>query len=134
MKMKEKKTEEVTENVIEVEDKILDSLELFRRFEHQYEVFKRLTCPFGENRIDAIYESLGIDVSEPVEVLDGFNHKNVVEEFDKLIKAWIDEYNKLDLNDLDNYTQQILSERIPNICQIRSLRSDLERNENNNTW
>ena len=75
MKMKEKKTEEVTEEVIEtpkISNELKEYLEFVRFCIHQVGEFDEFhkSCTKGQ---DMILEYLGLDISKPVSIVTGFS-------------------------------------------------------------
>lgn len=131
MKMKEKKTEEVTEEVVE-NSKISDELKEYLGFARQC---KSQMCQFFneiENRgaIQSVsyseLERFGIDTSLPIGINVGFSKKNMLERFEEFVEEWIKAYNKLDLLKYDNYTNVVLKEFAPDPSTISCVRSRIK--------
>ena len=119
MKMKEKKTEEVVEEVVEapkISDELKEYLEFARFCVHQEKVFDK--CKTWETEKDLMLEQLGLDVSKPVSIVTGFSKETIAKEYDEFIQSWIDRYNELDLTKIDNYTKLVLRQFCPNPWDI----------------
>lgn len=113
--MKEKKTEEVTEEVVEapkISNELKEYLEFARYCVYQEKAFDSVYN--WQKEKDVILEWLGLDVSKPVSVVTGFSKETISKEYDEFIQSWIDRYNELDLTKFDNYTKSILDRFIPN--------------------
>lgn len=121
MKMKEKRTEEVVEEVVETNNVLDNYLDFHRYCVHQYEHFLILakviyrpdTCKFDE-----CMKLLGLDISKTVTIETGFSKESLFDEFCKFIKNWIDEYNNINLSKIDNYTRYIIEMDLPNPVDI----------------
>ena len=127
MKMKEKKNEEIVEEVVntsKISDELKEYLEFARYCVHQHSAFARED---SINDKDWIFEQLGIDTSKPVSVLKGFSKETVLKEYDEFIQSWIDRYNELDLNKIDNYTNSILHVLVPIPWDIMLTRKQLKK-------
>lgn len=119
MKMKEKKTEEVVEEVVEtpkISDELKEYLEFARYCVYQERIFDK--CKTWEAEKDLMLEQLGFDVSKPVSIVTGFSKKTIAKEYDEFIQNWIDRYNELDLTKIDNYTKSVLCRFCPNPWDI----------------
>lgn len=128
MKMKEKKTEEVTEEVVEmpkISDELKDYLEFARFCVYQERVFDK--CKNWETEKDLMLKQLGLDVSKPVSIVTGFSKDSIAREYDEFIQNWIDRYNELDLTKIDNYTKSVLSRFCPNPWDILFTKERLKR-------
>jgi hypothetical protein len=116
MKMKEKKTEEVVEKVVEtpkISDEVREFLETHRQFMHQYFAFKHMVGLTAEKLNDKMYEEFGLDISKPVSVLTGFSKETRLEQFEKFMKSMINLYNEFDFNKLENYTRIRIERAFP---------------------
>ena len=114
--MKEKKIEEVVEEVVEapkISDEVKNFLETHRQFMHQYFTFKHMAGLTAEKLNDKMYEEFGLDISKPVSILSGFPIETRLEHFEKFMKSMIDLYNKFDFNKLDNYTRICIERSFP---------------------
>lgn len=125
--MKEKKTEEVVEEVVEtpkVSDELREYLEFARQCRHQLCRYDDETCKskmiFSTN--DSILEEFGVNVSLPVNIYIEFSNSNISEMFEEFITDWIDRYNKLDLTKFDNYTRLVIAQYSPCITAIYKIR------------
>lgn len=119
MKMKEKKTEEVVEEVVnstKISDELKEYLEFARFCIYQERVFDK--CKNWTIEKDLMLEQLGLDVSKPVSVVTGFSKETIAKEYDEFIQSWIDRYNELDLTKIDNYTKSVLRHFSPNPWDI----------------
>ena len=126
--MKEKKTEEVTEEVIEtpkISNELKEYLEFVRFCIHQVGEFDEFhkSCTKGQ---DMILEYLGLDISKPVSIVTGFSKESILEEYEKFLQNWIDRFNELDLTKIDNYTVARLQMLTPNIPEF-FLRNKLKK-------
>ncbi len=129
--MKEKKTEEVVEEVIEtpkISNELKEYLEFARFCIHQERVFDK-TKHWGETEKDLMLEQLGLDVSKPVSVVTGFSKETISKEYDEFIQSWIDRYNELDLTKIDNYTKSTLCHFIPNPWDILFVKAGFKKCE-----
>lgn len=129
--MKEKKTEEVVEEVVET-PKTSNELKEYLEFARQC---KLQMCQFFneiENRgaIQSIsnseLERFGVDTSLPIGINVGFSKKNMLERFEEFVEEWIKAYNKLDLLKYDNYTNIVLKEFAPDSSTISCVRSKIK--------
>lgn len=118
MKLKEKKIENPIEETIEVDDKLLEYLKFSRECEYQFSIFAKIAgITVDTKEIDDLYKELGIDTCKPVQIVDGFCEENLADDFKEFIQEWIDAFNDLDLNSIDNYTRFALFDRIPSYHQ-----------------
>lgn len=120
MKMKEKKTEEVVEEVVEtpkISNELREYLEFVRFCVHQVGEFDEFhkSCTKGQ---DMVLEHLGLDISKPVSIVTGFSKESILEEYEKFLQNWIDRFNELDLTKIDNYTVARLQMLTPNIPEL----------------
>lgn len=131
MKMKEKKTEEVVEEVVET-PKISNELVEYLAFAR---CCKSQMCQFfneieDRNVIQTVKDSelerFGIDTSLPIGINVGFSKENMLERFEEFVEEWIKAYNKLDLLKYDNYTNVILKEFAPDPSTISCVRSRIK--------
>lgn len=129
--MKEKKIEEVVEEVVET-PKISNELKEYLSFARYC---KSQMCQFFneiENRNaiqtvkDSELERFGIDTSLPIGINVGFSKENMLERFEEFIEEWIKAYNKLDLLKYDNYTNIVLKEFAPDPSTISCVRSRIK--------
>ena len=128
MKMKEKKTEEVVEEVVEtpkISDELKDYLEFARFCVYQESVFDK--CKNWETEKDLMLEQLGFDVSKPVSIVTGFSKDSIAKEYDEFIQSWIDRYNELDLTKIDNYTKSVLDHFRPNPWDVLFTKERLKK-------
>lgn len=128
MRMKEKKTEEVTEEVVEapkISDELKEYLEFARFCIHQEKVFDKHKV--GEIEKDLMLEQLGLDISKPVSIVTGFSKETIAKEYDEFIQSWIDRYNELDLAKIDNYTKSVLYHFCPNPWDILFTKETLKK-------
>ena len=128
MKMKEKKTEEVTEEVVEmpkISDELKDYLEFARFCVYQERVFDK--CKNWETSKDLMLEQLGLDISKPVSIVTGFFKDSIAKEYDEFIQSWIDRYNELDLTKIDNYTKSVLDHFCPNPWDVLFTKEKLKK-------
>ena len=117
--MKEKKIEEVVEEVVEapkISDELKEYLEFARFCVYQERIFDK--CKTWEAEKDLMLEQLGFDVSKPVSIVTGFSKETIAKEYDEFIQNWINRYNELDLTKIDNYTKSVLSHFCPNPWDI----------------
>ena len=131
MKMKEKKTEEVIEEVIET-PKISDELKEYLEFVRQCEYQRSIFCEdiYGSSwlkDVDTTLESLGIDITKPLTLKTNFPKDKKVEIFDEFIENWINAYNTLDFTKLDNYTKRIVSDFAPSPITTLKIRKQLKK-------
>ena len=131
MKMKEKKTEEVVEEVVET-TKISDELVEYLAFAR---CCKSQMCQFfneidNRNVIQTVnyseLERFGVDTSLPIGINVGFSKENMLERFEEFVEEWIKAYNKLDLLKYDNYTNIVLKEFAPDPSTISCIRSRIK--------
>lgn len=123
--MKEKKTEEVIEEVVEmpkISDEVKEFLETHRQFTHQYFAFKHMVGLTAEKLNDKMYEEFGLDISKPVSVLTGFSKETCLEQFEKFMKSMIDLYNEFDFNKLDNYTRIRIERAFPDGFKVEYIK------------
>ena len=129
--MKEKKTEEVVEEVVET-PKISNELVEYLAFAR---CCKSQMCQFfneieDRNVIQTVKDSelerFGIDTSLPIGINVGFSKENMLERFEEFVEEWIKAYNKLDLLKYDNYTNVILKEFAPDPSTISCVRSRIK--------
>lgn len=128
MKMKEKKTEEVVEEVVEtpkISDELREYLEFARFCIHQEKVFDKHKV--GEIEKDLMLEQLGLDISKPVSIVTGFSKETIAKEYDEFIQNWIDRYNELDLTKIDNYIKSVLCHFCPNPWDILFTKERLKK-------
>lgn len=127
MKMKEKKTEEVVEEVEtpKISNELKEYLEFARFCVHQERVFDK--CKNWETEKDLMLEQLGLDVSKPVSIVTGFSKETIAKEYDEFIQSWIDRYNELDLTKIDNYTKSVLHHFCPNPWDILFTKETLKK-------
>lgn len=130
MKMKEKKTEEVVEEVVEtpkISDELREYLEFARFCVYQERVFNKFK-DWAEEK-DLMLKQLGLDISKPVSIVTGFSKETIAKEYDEFIQNWIDRYNELDLTKIDNYTKLVLDQFSPNPWDILFTKERLEKCE-----
>lgn len=130
MKMKEKKIEEIVEEVVEapkISDELREYLEFARFCVHQEKVFDKYKTL--ETEKDLMLKQLGFDVSKPVSIVTGFSKETIAKEYDEFIQNWIDRYNELDLTKIDNYTKSVLYHFCPNPWDIMFTKERLEKCE-----
>lgn len=129
--MKEKKTEEVIEEVVET-PKISDGLKEYLAFARYC---KSQLCQFfseieDRNVIQTVKDSelerFGIDTSLPIGINVGFSKENMLDRFEEFVEEWIKAYNKLDLLKYDNYTNVVLREFAPDPSTISCVRSRIK--------
>lgn len=128
MKMKEKKTEEVVEEVVEtpkISNELREYLEFARFCVHQNVIFTG--CCYEIEQKDDILKRLGLDVSEPVSIITGFTKETIGKEYDEFVQNWIDRYNELDLSKIDNYTKAALLYFIPNVYEVTTLKEKFKK-------
>lgn len=129
--MKERKTEEVAEEVVEaskVSDELREFLEFVRQCEYQRSIFcGDIYGPDWLKDIDTILESLGIDITKPLTLMTNFPKDKKVEIFDEFIENWINAYNTLDFTKLDNYTKRIISDFAPSPITTLRIREQLKK-------
>lgn len=131
MKMKEKKTEEVAEEVVET-PKISNELVEYLAFARYC---KSQMCQFfneieDRNVIQTVKDSelerFGIDTSLPIGINVGFSKENMLKLFEEFVEEWVKAYNKLDLLKYDNYTNVVLKEFAPDPSTISCVRSRIK--------
>lgn len=130
MKMKEKKTEEVVEEVMETDTAILDYLKNERERIHQYAFFikaSKVCCGYCTKSCDDVLALMGINVSVPVTIKTGYSKETIGDAFSEFIQNWIDEYNKLNLSKVDNYTKVILDSFIPLPSEIINIKKAFKK-------
>ena len=129
--MKEKKTEEVVEEAVEI-PKISDELIKYLAFARYC---KSQMCQFfneidNRNVIQTVnyseLERFGVDTSLPIGINVGFSKENMLERFEEFVEEWIKAYNKLDLLKYDNYTNVVLREFAPDPSTISCVRSRIK--------
>ena len=128
--MKEKKIEEIVEEVVEapkISDELREYLEFARFCVHQEKVFDKYKTL--ETEKDLMLKQLGFDVSKPVSIVTGFSKETIAKEYDEFIQNWIDRYNELDLTKIDNYTKSVLYHFCPNPWDIMFTKERLEKCE-----
>lgn len=128
MKMKEKKTEEVTEEVVEtpkISNELKEYLEFARYCVYQERIFDK--CKNWEAGYDSMLEQLGLDISKPVSIITGFSKETIAKEYDEFIQSWIDRYNELDLTKIDNYTKSVLYHFCPNPWNVLFTKEKLNK-------
>ena len=126
--MKEKKTEEVVEEVIEmpkISNELKEYLEFARFCVHQERVFDKHKS--WETVKDLMLEQVGLNVSKPVSIVTGFSKETIAKEYDEFIKNWIDRYNELDLTKIDNYTKSVLEHFRPNPWDVLFTKERLKK-------
>jgi hypothetical protein len=108
MKMKEKKTEEVVEEVVDtpkISDELKEYLEFARFCVYQQSQFSYR--PHQDKRLlenlDELLEMFGIEITKPISIITGFTNDNIEDYFNDFYQNWIDKYNALDLSKLSNY-------------------------------
>lgn len=127
--MKEKKTEEVVEEVVDtpkISDELKEYLELARFCEYQKQVFYESGMSWL-NEMDNFLNDFGIDVSKPVSIVTYIPENEKLEKFDQFIQSWIDAYNALDLTKIDNYTKSVLCHFCPNPWDILFTKERLKK-------
>lgn len=132
MKMKEKKTEEVVEEVVEppkISDELREYLEFARYALHQIAHFKDIInkCGYYPKAWNLIFESYGIDITKPVNIKSGFGINNAISIINSFVEEWIDRYNSLDLSKYDNYTNRLLSKLTPDPIEIEYLKIEFKK-------
>ena len=128
MKMKEKKTEEVVEEVVEIpkiSNELKEYLEFARQCEYQHAVFEGSSEEYLKE-VDRVLGTM-IDVSKPVSVLNGFAKENILREYEDFVQIWIDRFNELDLEKFDNFTVLILRRFTPNIFTTYRLKEKFKK-------
>lgn len=128
MKMKEKKTEEVVEEVVEtpkISDELREYLEFVRQCEYQHAIFEGSSEEYLKE-VDRVLGTM-IDISKPVSVLNGFAKENIFREYEDFIQLWIDRFNELDLEKFDNFTVLILRRFTPNIFTTYRLKEKFKK-------
>ena len=128
--MKEKKTEEVVEEIRapKISDEVREYLEFVRQCEYQRNIFAGDV--YGSHwlkDVDALLESLGIDITKPLTLVTNFPKDKKVEIFDEFIENWIHAYNTLDLTKLDNYTKRIIFDFVPSPISTLGIRNKLKK-------
>lgn len=134
MKMKEKKTEEVTEEVVEapkISNELKEYLEFVRQCEYQHAVFEGSSQEYLKE-VDRVLGTM-IDISKPVSVLKGFAKENILREYEDFVQIWIDRFNELDLEKFDNFTVLILRQFTPNIFTTYHLKEKFKKCEQHTT-
>ena len=129
MKMKEKKTEEVVEEVVEtpkISNELKEYLEFARFCEYQKQVFYESGMSWL-NEMDNFLNDFGIDVSKPMSIVTYIPENERLEKFDQFVQSWVDAYNALDVTKLDNYTKRILTHFVPNPFSISYIRKEIKR-------
>ena len=129
MKMKEKKTEEVVEEVVEtpkISNELKEYLEFARQCEYQIHWFNAHQM-FTPEQMDGLLNNLGVDVLKPVSIITYIPEGEKLEKFEAFIQEWVIVYNSLDLSKLSNYEQQILSFFAPNPFTINYIRKQLKK-------
>ena len=130
--MKEKKTEEVIEEVVEVNNASRSYLESIRERIHQYAFFikaSKVCCGYCTKSCDNVLESMGINVSEPVDIKVGYNKETIGDAFSEFISDWIGDYNDLDLSKIDNYTKIIIDSFLPLPSEIVNIKKAFKKCE-----
>ena len=130
--MKEKKNEEVIEEVVEVNNVSRDYLESIRERIHQYAFFikaSKVCCGYCTKSCDNVLESMGINVSEPVDIKVGYNKETIGDAFSEFISDWIGDYNDLDLSKIDNYTKIIIDSFLPLPSEIVNIKKAFKKCE-----
>ena len=126
--MKEKKTEEVVEEVVEtpkISNELKEYLEFARFCVHQNVIYTGFCYEIEQK--DDILKRLGLDVSEPVSIITGFTKETIGKEYDEFVQSWIDRYNELDLSKIDNYTKATLLYFIPNAYEVTTLKEKFKK-------
>ena len=132
MKMKEKKTEEVVEEVVETTNQVIEYLEFARQCMYQYVQFENQVhagscfCLKGN---DLILKTMGIDIRKPVDIKAGYADDYLDFAIDRLVKTWIEKYNELDLTKCDNYTRTVLCQFVPDLRNVEYLKDCVSRCE-----
>lgn len=132
MKMKEKKTEEVIEDVVEINTASRDYLESIRERIHQYAFFikaSKVCCGYCTKSCDNVLESIGIDISKPVTIKTGYSKETIGDAFLEFISDWINEYNDLELSKIDNYTKIIIDSFLPLPSEIVNIKKAFKKCE-----
>ena len=130
--MKEKKTEEIIEEAIDIEDPIINYLEKERIRIHQYMYFikaSKICCGYCVKSCEDVLDLIGIDVSKPVTIKTGYNKENIGDAFSEFISDWINAYNDLDLTKVDNYTRTIIDSFIPLPTEIVNIKKAFKKCE-----
>lgn len=128
--MKEKKTEEVVEEieVPKISDELREFLEFVRQCEYQRSIFcEDMYGPNWLKDMDTTLESLGIDITKPLTLVTNFPKDKKLEIFDEFIENWISAYNTLDFTKLDNYTKRIISDFAPSPITTLKIRKQLKK-------
>ena len=134
MKMKEKKTEEVVEEVIEtpkISNELREYLEFARYCKIQLsEFYNELSGAIYVRDIscDLELERFGVKCL-PVNIKTGFSKDNCQKYFEEFVEEWIIEYNKLDFSKYDNYTNLILKRFAPDVNAISMIRRKFKKCE-----
>ena len=132
MKMKEKKNEEVNEEVVEINNVSRDYLNKVRERVHQYAFFikaSKVCCGYCPKSCDDVLELMGIDVSGPVNIKAGYNKETIGDAFSEFISDWIGDYNDLDLSKIDNYTKIIIDSFLPLPSEIVNIKKAFKKCE-----
>lgn len=130
--MKEKKNEEVIEEVVEVNNVSRDYLESIRERIHQYAFFikaSKVCCGYCPKSCDDVLELMGIDVSKPVDIKVGYNKETIGDAFSEFISNWINDYNDLDLSEIDNYTKIIIDSFLPLPSEVVNIKKAFKKCE-----
>lgn len=136
MKVKNKKLEEVTEETIDIEDVVLNYLKDERVRVHQFAYFikaSKVCISYCPKSCENIFELIGIDVSEPVDIKVGYNKENISTAFSDFISEWINAYNALDFSKMDNYTRDIVQSFVPLPTEIASITKALKKCDSSST-
>lgn len=126
--MKEKKTEEIVEEVVEapkISDELKEYLEFVRQCEYQHAIFEGSSEEYLKE-VDNVLGTM-IDISKPISVLNGFTKENILREYEDFIQIWIDRFNELDLEKFDNFTVLILRRFTPNIFTTYRLKEKFKK-------
>ena len=136
--MKEKKTEEVVEEVVDtpkISDEVKEYLEFARCCKIQLsEFYNELSGGIYVREIscDLELERFGVKCL-PVNMKTGFLKDNCQKYFEEFVKEWIIEYNKLDFSKYDNYTNLILKRFAPDVNAISIIRRKFKKCEQHTT-
>ena len=134
--MKEKKNEEVVEEVVEINNFSRGYLESIRERVHQFAFFikaSKVCCGYCPKSCDDVLELMGIDVSEPVNIKVGYNKETIGDAFSEFISDWLDDYNNLDLSKIDNYTKVIIDSFLPLPSEIVNIKKAFKKCERQST-
>ena len=128
--MKEKKTEEVVEEIEtpKISDELVEYLAFARYCKAQMCQFFNEIENRGAIQIvkNSELERFGVDTSLPIGINVGFSKENMLERFEEFVEEWIKAYNKLDLLKYDNYTNVVLKEFAPDPSTISCVRSKIK--------